>query len=102
MSDEYGGDFITLEDESGQEVELELVSLSEFEGKSYILCLPADGDESSEDYGYIILEVQTEDGQPVSEENMDVENICFGSVDDEEELQRVYDAFMEELFSDEE
>lgn len=101
MSDEYGSDYITLEDENGEEVELELLTMTEVDGCSYILCLPADMDETDENYGYVILQVQTEDGDPLAAEDLDVENVCFGSVDDEQLLQRVYDTFMEELFADE-
>ena len=90
MSEEYGSDFITITDDEGNEFELELLDTMEFEGETYSAFLPADMDEDDPDYGIIILKVIEEDGEEL-----------FGSVDDEDELQRVYDHFMEILFADE-
>ena len=48
-------------------------------------------DEDDPDFGIIILKVIEENGEEL-----------FDSVDDEDELQRVYEHFMEILFNDEE
>lgn len=89
--DDYGSNYITIEDENGDEFELEQVSTLEYKGSDYGLFLPADMDESDPDYGYIILRV---------EEGDDLEEV-FCSVDDEDELVAVYDLFMEQLFDGE-
>ena len=91
MSEEFGSDFITIVDEDGNESELELLDTIEYEGESYSAFLPADMDEKDPDYGIIILKSIVEKGEEL-----------LGSVDDEDELNRVYDYFMETLFADEE
>ena len=91
MSEEFGGDFITIEDEEGNEFELEHLDTIEFEGMIYMAFLPADMDEDDEDYGIVILKQMIEDGEEL-----------LGSVDDGEELDRVYDHFMQLLFDEEE
>lgn len=87
--DDYGGNFITIEDESGKEFELEQLDSLEYAGVEYGLFLPADMSEDDPDYGYIILRVEEEDGEEL-----------FCSVDDEEELVKVYDLFMERIFNE--
>ena len=52
--------------------------------------VPADMEEENEDYGMIILKVITEDGEDL-----------LADVDDESELNHIYDLFMEELFAEE-
>ena len=88
---EYGADFITITDEEGNSFELEHLDTLEFEGETYMAFLPADMDEEDPDYGIIILKVIEENGEEI-----------LGSVDDEDELDRVYERFMEVLFADEE
>lgn len=87
--DDYGGNFITIEDENGKEFELEQLDSLEYAGVEYGLFLPADMSEDDPDYGYIILRVEEEDGEEL-----------FCSVDDEEELVKVYDLFMERIFNE--
>lgn len=91
MNEEYGSDFITIEDDEGSKFELEHLDTIEFEGHTYMAFLPADMDEDDEEYGLIILRVLDEDGE---------ELLC--SIDDEKELGRVYDHFMTILFANEE
>lgn len=88
---EYGSDFITITDEEGNNFELEHLDNLEFEGETYMAFLPADMDEDDPDYGIIILKVIEENGEEI-----------LGSVDDEDELDRVYERFMEILFAEEE
>lgn len=92
MSEDYGSDFITIIDEDGQESELEVIDRMDYNGESYMAFLPADMDENDPDYGFIILRV-------VTDENGDE---IFESIDDEEQLQDVYEHFMVLLFDDEE
>ena len=71
--------FITLTDENGVEAEFEFMECIEYQGKEYLVLLPAD-EESAE---VVILEVV-----PVDEEN---EN--YISVEDEAVLEAVYAIF---------
>ena len=91
MDSEFGASYITIEDDDGNEFELEHLSTLEFEGEEYMVFLPADMDEDDPDYGFIILRVEEADGEEQ-----------FVSVDDEDLLQRVYEYYMENIFSEEE
>lgn len=91
MNEEYGSDYITLEDDEGNEFELEHLNTFEFEGATYMAFLPADMDENDEDFGIVILKLMEENGEEV-----------LGSVDDEEELNRAYDFYMTTLFDENE
>lgn len=90
MDEDFGSSYITIEDEEGNEFELEQLAELEYEGRSYAAFLPADMDEDDPDYGYILLRIEEENGEEV-----------FCSVDDEQELAAVYDVFMAQLFDDE-
>lgn len=90
MSEEFGSDFVTIVDDDGQEFELELLDTMEYKEKTYTAFLPADMAEDDPDYGIIILRSQLdENGEEIYE-----------SVDDEDELQNVYEHFMTILFDD--
>ncbi len=98
MSEAYGPDFITLTDEDGNEFELEHLDTLELNGETYMAFLPAeyeDADPSQEleedDMGLIILKVVEEDGEEQ-----------LSTLDNEEELESVYERFMEILFDEEE
>ena len=91
MSEEFGSDFITIVDEDGQEIELEVLDTMDYKGKTFMAFLPADMEEDDPDYGMIILRsVLDEKGEEV-----------FESIDDDEELNDVYEHFMKLLFDDE-
>ena len=94
MSEEYGSDFITIVDENGEEFELEVVGSMDYNRKSYMAFLPPNidsMDENDPDYGFILLRVvDGPDGEDL-----------FESIDDEEELQDVYEHFMALLYEDE-
>ena len=90
MDEDFGSSYITIEDEDGNEFELEQLAELEYEGRNYAAFLPADMDEDDPDYGYILLRIEEENGDEV-----------FCSVDDEQELAAVYEAFMAQLFDDE-
>jgi len=95
MSEEYGPDFISLTDEDGNEFELEHVDTIEYNGQVYMAFFPADtGEEEQEgeetEDGLIILKVVVVDGEEQ-----------LSTLDSEEELEEVYDKFMEDLFQDE-
>ena len=81
IPEEEESGILTLTDENGQDVDFEYLDCIEYQGKEYLVLMPAD-DESSE---IVILEVE-----PVDEEN---EN--YLSVGDENVLNAVYDMFKE-------
>lgn len=91
MSDEYGNDFVTVNDEDGNEFTLEHLHTIEYKDELYMAFLPADMDEDDEDYGLIILKVIEEDGEEI-----------LGSIDDPDELEEVYNEFAKVLFDDDE
>ena len=91
MSEEYGADFITLTDDDGTETELEVLDTIDWNGNTYTAFLPADMDENDPDYGMIILKNVEDNGEEF-----------FESIDDDDELNQVYEKFMIILFDDEE
>ena len=94
MSEEYGPDFITVTDEDGNDIELELLDVLEYNGQTYMAFFPAvleEGDEDSDEYGMVILKSIMENGEEM-----------LSTLDSEEELTEIYDKFMELLFEDEE
>lgn len=90
MSEDYGADFITVTDDEGNDFELEHLGTLEYQNNTYMAFVPADMDEDDEDFGLILLRVIEENGEQL-----------LADVDDEQELNAVYEQFMEELFSDE-
>lgn len=94
MSEEFGPNFITVTDEDGNDIELELVDALEHNGQTYMAFYPAveeGADEESEDYGMVILKSIMENGEEL-----------LSTLDSEEELNEIYDLFMERLFEDDE
>lgn len=91
VSEEYGPDFVTVTDEEGNEFELEHLGTLERNGQIYMAFVPADMDEDDEDFGMILLRVTEENGEQL-----------LSDIDDEQELNDVYEQFMAELFDDEE
>ncbi len=94
MSEDFGPNFITLTDEDGKEFTLEYIDALEHNGTTYMAFFPAvdeDADEQSEDYGLVILKSIVENGEEL-----------LSTLDDEAELDEVYDLFMEQIMDDEE
>ena len=94
MSDEFGPNFITLTDDDGKEIELEYVDALEYQGKTYMAFFPVveeGADEEDEEYGLVILRSETENGEDF-----------LVTVDDEQELDTVYDLLMEQILEGEE
>lgn len=89
MDEDLGSNYITIEDEEGNEFELEELATIEFNDEQYAAFLPADMEESDPDFGYIILKLSEENGE-----------IYYNTVDDDDELEAVYDRFMQLLFSE--
>lgn len=100
MSEEFGPDFVTITDEDGNDIELELLDTIEYNGSQYMAFFPAeeaneDGtepetdDDDDEEEGLIILKVIVEDGEEI-----------LSTLEDEAELEAVYEQFMEILFNE--
>lgn len=91
MENNYGSDFMTIVDDDGTEFELEILSTLEYNGCSYLAVIPADADEEDSDLEVSILKSVEEDGEPL---------LC--AIEDEAELQAVYDLIMEQLYDEDE
>ena len=93
MSEDFGPTFITVTDEDGREIVLEFVDALEHEGCMYKAFFPAEteGEEEDPDAGLVILKVIHEDGEDL-----------LSTLDSEEEAEKIYELFMENLFDDEE
>ena len=94
MSEEFGPNFITLTDEDGNDIELEYVDALELDGQTYMAFFPTVDDEAdeadAEDFGLVILKSVMENGEEL-----------LSTLDSDEELDKVYDLFMEQLMADE-
>ena len=93
MSEDFGPTFITVTDEDGKEIVLEFVDALEYNGQMYQAFFPAEteGEEGDPDAGLVILKTIHENGEDL-----------LSTLDSDEELEAVYEQFMELLFSDEE
>ena len=89
MADTYGSDFMTIVDEDGQEYELEILSTLEYNGNTYLAVIPAGG-EDEENLEVRVLKSVEEDGESI---------LC--AIEDDEELQAVYDLIMDQLYEEE-
>ena len=96
MNDEFGPNFVTLTDDEGNDIELEYVDALEHNGTTYMAFFPvveedSEDEENEEEYGLVILKSQMENGEEL-----------LVTIDDEEEIDKVYDLFMEQILADEE
>ena len=92
MAEEYGPTIITVTDEDGREIVLEFIDALEYNGQQYQAFFPAETegeDEDDPDNGLVILKVIHEDGEDL-----------LSTLDSDEELDAVYDLFMESLFDE--
>ena len=101
MEETFGPDFITVTDEDGNDFELELVDSLEHKGVTYYAMFPAveedeatgepkDVDADDEEYGLVIMKGIEENGEEL-----------LSTLDSDEELDEVYELFMERFFQDE-
>ena len=90
MAEEYGSDFMTIVDEDGTEFELEILMRTEYNGCTYLAVIPAD-DEQQENLEVSILKEEDDGGESV-----------LVAIEDEDELQAVYDLIMDELYAEDE
>lgn len=89
--EEYGADIISITDENGVEYELEVLSSVTYKGAEYLALTPADASDEEEELEISILRsAQDEHGEPILE-----------VVEDERELEEVYDLLLDQMFEDE-
>ena len=89
MSDLFGDDIITITDEDGVEYVLEVLAVLELDGTDYYALVPANSEED-EDLEVSVLKSVDEDGEPI---------LC--AVEDEAELEAVYNIIMDQLYEEE-
>ena len=88
--DQYGSDFITIVDDDGNEYELEVLTTLDYNGETYLAVVPAGESLEQFDLEVSIFKSVEEDGESV---------LCV--IEDEQELQAVYDLMMDSLYEDE-
>ena len=89
--DQYGSDFISIVDDDGNEFELEVLSTLEYNGNTYLAVIPAAESQEELELEVSILKSVEEDGEPI---------LC--AIEDEAELQGVYDLMMEQMYEEDE
>ncbi len=90
MSEEYGSDFMTIVDEDGTEFELEILTTVEYNDATYLAVIPA-GDDDTKDLEISILKsVEEDEDEPI---------LC--AIEDEAELEAVYNLIMDQLYAEE-
>ena len=90
MSDTYGSDFISIVDDDGNEFELEVLSSIDYNGCTYLAVIPAADSLEELELEVSILKSQEEDGESI-----------LSIIEDEAELQAVYDLIMDSLYEEE-
>ena len=87
--DQFGSDFITIVDDDGNEYELEVLSELEYNGCTYGAVIPAGESQEELQLEVSILKSVDEDGESI-----------LSIIEDEEELQAVYDLIMDALYEE--
>ena len=88
--EEFGAEIISITDEDGVEYELEVLARVEYQGCEYLALTPANASDDAEELEVSLLKSVEEDGEPI-----------LMAIEDEDELEAVYDLIMEEVFADE-
>ena len=91
MEDQYGSDFITIVDEDGTEYELEVLTSLEYNGETYMAVIPAGESADEFELEVSVLKSVEEDGESI---------LC--AIEDEQELQTVYDLITDQLYEEDE
>ena len=93
MSEDLGPNFFFFKQKTAYEIELEYVDAIEVDGQTYMAFFPTVEDEAdeakAEDFGLVILKSIVENGEEL-----------LSTLDSDEELDKVYDLFMEQLMDD--
>ena len=88
--EEFGAEIISITDEDGVEYELEVLARVDYEGVEYLALTPANAADEAEELEVSILKSVIEDGEPI-----------LVAIEDEDELEEVYDLLMDQIFADE-
>ncbi|MBR4308373.1 MAG: DUF1292 domain-containing protein [Oscillospiraceae bacterium] len=88
--EDFGAEIISITDEDGAEYELEVLARIEYKGVEYLALTPADAADEAEELEVSLLKSVVDNGEPI-----------LVAIEDEEELETVYDLLMEQVFSDE-
>lgn len=91
MADNFGSDYITIVDEDGEEFELEVLMTMDWNGSTYQAVIPAVDADEEMDLEVSILKNVEEDGEMI---------LC--AIEDEQELETVYNLMMDALYEEEE
>jgi len=93
MSEDFGANIVVLTDDEGVDHEFEHLDTVEIEGNMYMAFVPAGiPDDSEEPIELIILKAdKDENGEDI-----------LSTIDDEGELEAVYNAFMEDAYEEDE
>ena len=91
MADMYGSDYITIVDEDGEEFELEVLISMDYNGSTYQAVIPAVDSDEEINLEISILKNVEEDGE-----------IILCAIEDEQELETVYNMMMDALYEEEE
>ena len=83
---------LTLNDEEGNEVEFEFLDLIEYDGEEYVILLPVEDEEDTEEPGEVVI-LKLEDTENEDEES-------YVSVEDEDILNAVFEKFKEKFKDD--
>ena len=88
---EFEAEYYTLTDEDGNEIRFQVIASAEIEGVMYYAMIPVDDQPAEEDvYEYVILKAEKdEDGEDI-----------LSTIDDDDEYDRVADAFEDVFFSE--
>ena len=90
MSEAFGSDYLTIEDEDGNEVEFEHIDTVEYNGVTYLAFIPAEI-SIEEDAEVVIMQIVEENGEELLE-----------AVEDDEIADAVFDIVMERAEAEEE
>ena len=89
--DQYGSDFLTIADDDGNEFELEVLSSLEYNGSTYLAVIPAAQSADTLELEVSILKSTEEAGEAI-----------LSVIEDEAEMEAVYDILMDSLYEEEE
>ena len=87
MDNDYGSDYIVIEDADGEEYEMQVNFTLEYNGATYLVTMPA-----SEELEPEVLFFRVEEG----------EETLLAFVDDEEELTALYELMLDDTFEEDE
>ena len=100
LNEELEDNIIILNDEDGKEVKFEFLDLIEYEGERYVVLLPVDENENSENEEDDAGEVVILKVDHLNLDDPEDEEESYSSVEDEEILNKVFEIFKEKFQED--